>query len=555
MRPFFFSKKSATFTHHIVKKNNMRKFLGSIIITFSLAGALQAKISADNARLLIQLDSMVKNRAKYRAEKGLRIDAVRAELQQATTARERFAIYSRLYDIYAAFQTDSALRCIAEKIALLPVLADDSCYYDVEFNRIDMMIIIGMFREAFDILERIPAAKLSGEMKTRYLHCRHVLYGYMAGLAATGSEKDACLEKADRYRDSLLAVYPPGGTDYLIAKADRLNAHGQSREAVRLLKDAADTCADTGQQRFLAYALSASYRHEGDADSRMRYLILSAMADLRYAAKEYVSLRELAALLREENDIDRAYEYMRCSMEDAAFYNARSRTVEIAEIFPLINRAYQLKSERRQRIIYVLLCAVSILIIHLLFTIIYIYRQIRELAAARKAVSDTNEQLQELNRTLVETNIIKEQYIARYISRCSAYIDKMDAYRKNLAKLASRSKLEELFRAIKSESLVDTERAEFYREFDETFLGIFPGFVESFNALLNENDRLLPGKNGQLNAELRIYALIRLGITDSARIAEFLRYSVTTIYNYRSKMRNKAAGDKNEFESKVMMIK
>jgi hypothetical protein len=526
-----------------------------IITVCGPANALHAKMSQDNIRLLKQLDNAVKNRGKYREEKEHQISVLKNKLRQAATDEDRFEIYSQLYDACLAYQTDSVLQYIAEKTALLPALADENRRYDVEFSRISVMIIIGMFKEAFDIMEQIPAGKLSGKMEERRLLCCRTLYGHMADHAVTKQEKDLYLKYTDNYRDSLLAMLPPGGSDYLITKADQLNMHGQYDEAIYLLKDVTDTCTDIERMRFFAYTLSESYRQKGDTENRKHYLILSAIADLQYVVKEYISLRELTSMLYEEGDIDRAYDYMKCSLEDAIFCNARSRAIEIAEIFPVIDKAYQIKSERKQRIIYTLFCAISILASCLIVTVIYIYRQIKKLAAARKAISDTNKQLQGLNLTLTETNIIKEKYIAQYINRCSVYIDKMDAYRKSLAKLASKSKLEELFKAIKSENLIDTERTEFYKEFDDTFLGIFPGFVKSFNELLNEKDRIYPKKGEHLNAELRIFALIRLGITDSTHIAEFLQYSVTTIYNYRSKIRNKAAGDKNEFESKVMMIK
>ena len=234
--------------------------------------------------------------------------------------------------------------------------------------------------------------------------------------------------------------------------------------------------------------------------------------------------------------------------------NARSRTIEVAEIFPVIDKAYRLRSERKQRTITLLLASVSLLALCLVAAIIYVYRQMKKLAVARQALADANRQLQTINNTLKETNLIKEEYIAQYINRCSAYIDKLDHYRRRLTKLASTSKLEELFRAIKSDEFIEAERKEFYNEFDHTFLSLFPHFVTDFNKLLNEKDRITPKPGDLLNTELRIFALIRLGITDSTRIAEFLQYSLTTIYNYRSKVRNKAVGDKNEFEAAVMRI-
>jgi hypothetical protein len=482
------------------------------------------------------------------------IDALKNELQQAMTDKDRFDIYTRLYHAWAAYQTDSALRYIAGKKALLPVLADENLHYDVEINRVNMMMILGVFKEAFDILKQIPEKRLSGEMKTQYMLCCRTLYGHIAKHSVTKEEKDLYLKYADNYRDSLLAILPPDGADYLIVKAERFNAHGQYDEAIRLLKDVTDTCTDVEKMRFYAYTLSDSYRQKGDTENRKRYLILSAMADVQSAIKEYVALRELASLLFDEGDINRAYEYIKCSIEDTSFCNARSRAIEISEIFPMIDKAYQLKTGRKKQLIYALFFATRFLALCLMVLVVYSRRQVKKLAEARRSISRTNKQLEGLNRALTETNVIKEKYIAQYIHRCSAYIDKMDAYRRNFAKLASKSKIDELFRAIKSENLIDKERMEFFKEFDDTFLGIFPGFVKSFNELLNEKDRIYPKKNELLNTELRIFALIRLGITDSTHIAEFLQYSITTIYNYRSKIRNKAAGDKNEFESKVMVI-
>ena len=176
------------------------------------------------------------------------------------------------------------------------------------------------------------------------------------------------------------------------------------------------------------------------------------------------------------------------------------------------------------------------------------------LAEANKRLQAANDALQAVNHTLREANAIKEEHVAQYINRCSIYIDKLDNYRRRLMKLAANNKMNELLRAIRSNDLIEAERREFYAEFDRTFLSLFPHFVDKFNALLNEKDRITLKSGERLNTELRIFALIRLGITDSTRIAGFLQYSVTTIYNYRSKLRNRALGNKNEFEAAVMHI-
>ena len=532
----------------------MRRFLQLILPLFCVLSLQAAGSPAENTGRLKHLDRMINDRGRYHIEKEKQIDSLKHRLRQAVSDEEQFGLCSRLYETYIVYQTDSALKYVLESERLLRQLPDDAFRYRAQLNRVGVMTITGMYKEALDALNQIPRHAFSDDLLQSYFHHSRTLYGHMADYALTNEEKNDYLRTVDRYRDSLLAIMPRSDINYLIVEADRLNAHGQYDAAIELLKTPADECDDKQKLRFLAYTLSEAYALKGDRENQKYYLTRSAIADLQSSVKEYISLRKLAFLLYEDGDIDRAYEYMKCSLEDAQSCNARSRTIEVAEIFPVIDKAYRLRSERKQRTITLLLVSVSLLALCLIAAIIYVYRQMKKLAVARQALADANRQLQAINDTLKETNLIKEEYIAQYINRCSAYIDKLDQYRRRLTKLASTSKLEELFRAIKSDEFIEAERKEFYNEFDHTFLGLFPHFVNDFNKLLNEKGRITPKPGDLLNTELRIFALIRLGITDSTRIAEFLQYSVTTIYNYRSKVRNKAVGDKNEFEAAVMRI-
>lgn len=215
-----------------------------------------------------------------------------------------------------------------------------------------------------------------------------------------------------------------------------------------------------------------------------------------------------------------------------------------------------------------MLLLISLLSIVLICSLFYLKRQMKKLAAARKQVVDANEQLTKLNgelsvinkklkdtnHSLVETTYLKETYIGRYMDQCSAYIEKMDAYRKSLSKIALTGKMADLVSKIKSSQFIDDELKSFYANFDDTFLSLFPTFVEDFNELLIESERVVLKPNERMNTELRIFALVRLGITDSVKIAQFLRYSVSTIYNYRTKARNKALGNRDDFEKKVAHI-
>ena len=178
----------------------------------------------------------------------------------------------------------------------------------------------------------------------------------------------------------------------------------------------------------------------------------------------------------------------------------------------------------------------------------------KKLSVMRRNLYHANKKLVEANRNLAQTGKIKEVYIAKYLDRCVIYLEKLEQYRRSLEKLAMASKIDQLFKAIKSEEFLRDERKTFYDEFDRSFLDLFPNFIEDFNNLLTEDGRIYPKKDEHLNTELRIFALIRLGVTDANRIAHFLGYSLATVYNYRSKIRNKAKGNKDNFEQDVMNL-
>ena len=270
----------------------------------------------------------------------------------------------------------------------------------------------------------------------------------------------------------------------------------------------------------------------GDIQKEIYYLALTAITDLKSSIREYASLQKLAQLMYEVGDLDRAYKYLNCSMEDAVACNARLRFIEVTQFFPIIDKAYKLKEEKERQISRTLLISVSLLSLFLLAAIFYLYRWMKKLSVMRRNLSLANQQMQEVNAELAQTGKIKEVYIARYLDRCVIYLDKLELYRRSLAKMAMASRIDDLFKAIKSEQFIRDERKAFYNEFDKSFLKLFPIFITSFNNLLVEEARIYPKSDELLTTELRIFALIRLGVIDSNKIAHFLGYSLATIYNY-----------------------
>lgn len=519
--------------------------------------------------LLLKLDQSIKRRPIYMEQKELRLAKLRRQLLQLISEEEHFAILGALLDEYRSFNTDSAFYVAEEREQIAMRLGNREYIDNARMNKADVLGMTGMYKEAMDLMRNIHAERLSKKLRPYYYHIYRTIYGLMADYAVTKYERKLYTELTDKYRDSLLLVNKDNLLIHILIQSDQYNVRNEYDKAICLLTDyLAQQKEYEHDVAICAYTLSESYRLKGDKEKEKEFLIVSAIADMTTAVREYISLRKLAILLYQEGDIERAYSYVKICMEDAAACNARLRKLEILEIFPIINDAYQQKTEKQQEQMKWTLASISMLSFFLLLAIFYVYKQMKRLAVARKEVIDTNKRLKELNEELhlsmhklkeanhsiAENSYLKEEYIGRYMDQCSVYLEKMDNYRRSLGKIAATGNVEELYKNIKSSKFIEGELKEFYANFDNTFLQMFPTFVEDFNALLTNDEQISLKTGERMNTELRIFALIRLGISDSVKIAQFLRYSVTTIYNYRTKVRNKAAGDRNLLEQEVMKI-
>lgn len=545
----------------------------NIIIFLCLCTICMCRLhAADSSRadsLLLKLDQAIKERPIYMEQKELKLVELKRQLHRQIPDEERFAILGTLLDEYRSFNTDSALHMAEEREQIAIRLGNREYIDNARMNKADVLGMTGMYKEVMDLMRNIHIDRLPVDIHPYYYHIYRTVYGLMADYAVTAYEKKLYMELTDKYRDSLLLVNKDNLLIHTLIQSDQYNVRNEYDKAIRLLTDYLALQKDYEHDvAICAYTLSESYRLKGDKEKEKEYLIVSAMADMKTAVREYISLRKLAVLLYQEGDIERAYSYVKICMEDAAACNARLRKLEILEIFPIINDAYQQKTEKQQEQMKWALVSISLLSLFLLLAIFYVYKQMKKVAAARREVIDANKRLKELNdelhlsnaqlkeanHSIAENSYLKEEYIGRYMDQCSVYLEKMDNYRRSLGKIAATGNVEELYKNIKSSKFIEGELKEFYTNFDNTFLQLFPTFVEDFNALLADDEQISLKAGERMNTELRIFALIRLGITDSVKIAQFLRYSVTTIYNYRTKVRNKAAGDRDLLEQEVMTI-
>ncbi|ULB34978.1 MULTISPECIES: DUF6377 domain-containing protein [Proteiniphilum] len=550
--------------------------------TFVLLMAVVFVITVDNVfaaepqqeQVLKMLYEMMEDKAVFMSEKEERVASIKQMLRMPNmNEMQRYDINLQLFNEYKTYISDSAIHYAKQNVELSESLGDSYRINESKLNLTSLYIVSGLYIEALDILTNINKTELADNLLVNYYDSYKQLY---RSYSFNNPIAPVYTVKSSLYRDSLLSVLNKESNHYKIVFAEKLFDENRLAESQQILQELINQSEEENHEKaVLTYALANIYRKEGDIDKQIAYYAISAICDIKNAIKENASMQALAITLFETGNIEKAYDCIKSSMEDAMFCNARLRTYEISQILPIIDSAYQEKVRNQQSELQLFLVLVSLLSLFLIIAVIYVYRQMKKIARIRKELYQTNLKLNDLNNDLQrtvdqlnrtnrklsdvndelsESNEIKETYIGHFLDLCSTYIDKLEKYRNTLNKKAAERKIDELFRMLKSHDMIDQELKELYKLFDNIFLHLYPNFVEEFNSLLLEEEQFNLKPNELLNVELRIFALIRLGITDSSRIANFLHYSVNTIYNYRTRVRNKAAVPRDKFESLVRKI-
>lgn len=542
-----------------------------LLIISSLFLAFTAKASKNTVAdsLMRQLDEVIANRPHYQQEKENHLEVLQQNYFNAPDDRARFDALSHLYDDYHNFNADSAYNISRRQEALAERIGDPNLIVNARMNRANIMSATGMYHETLQLMDSVKPSALPDYLRPYYFHIMRTVYGRLADFSAFPDEKMRYNELTNAFRDSIMAANDPNSLPHIITKADMLNVKGKPDAAIDVLhKFMNDNDLSEHEIAICAWTLSESYGLLGEKEKQKEMLLLSSISDMKSSVREYVSLRQLALLLYEEGDLNRAYKMMSIAVDDAAKCNARQRIVELSAYYPAINGIYVDAVQGQKRSLEITTIIITVLSILLLALLLYMRKQMKRIAKARKETEEayrqvnlgaeqlraSNEKLSDANNAIAEISELKEVYIGRYMDQCLDYIEKLDSYRKRIGKLLNAGRSEELRKLVKSSSVVDDELKAFYQQFDNTFLSLFPTFVEDLNSLLIPEEAIIPKRPGSLNTELRIYALIRLGISDSDKIAKFLRYSLTTIYNYRTRMRNKAKGDRAQLEVEILKI-
>lgn len=541
--------------------------------------------NAELEPLLSKLDSLIAQREVFITAKEAKITQLRKRGQSIRTQEERYWLNKMFYDEYFVYNADSAMIYVDQNLSIAQELDKKEWRAEWKIKKSFLLAATGLLKEALDELQGMSGASLSPELKVEYYGQMMYLYSHFGQYSGDDNVnlREGYYQKEVAYKDSIYAAVTPQDPYYLWYKGWKfLGTPEMDTVKDELLKEVSASQLETRRDAMNAYMLACIYRDSNQRNEYLKYMACSAIADVRIANKDIASLEELAKVLFECGDIDRAYTYINYCLQNAQIYRNRVRVIGISKVQDAVHQAYQERNRKQEARLHLFLVLVSILSIVLLIAIFYIYRQMKHLSKSRAKLNEVNQllnrhvdelslaqtrlaevndqlqslngQLKEANSQLRESNYVKEEYIGYVFAICSNYISKLDEFRKNINRKIKAKQFDDVKTLTDTPTMAQNELKEFYHNFDAIFLHVYPDFVNDFNALLQPEERIVLKEGELLNTELRIYALVRLGINDSVKIAEFLHCSAQTVYNNRLKTRNKAIIPKEEFANTVRSL-
>ena len=521
-------------------------------------------------RLYQTLDSLIERHDEIVAAKESQIMTLSKGLQGVTlTPEQEYDKNLRLYDEYLAFRFDSAYYYINRNIQS-PLATTDADRHAASAIRLaHILSVSGIFNNARLLLDSIQPARLSTETRVLYYNQRAELNLYRSEMAQYTPYFMNYIDSAQYFRQLLLQIAPKESFEYMTSRASYTCEQGDVDGAVRQFEQYLLTL-QSGDRRYsiVASTLAYFYWKNNNPKQQEYYLLLSAISDLRGAILENNALRELASILMERGVYERAYRYLSRASNDAQQYGSRLRSMQVARLAPVITKAYDTEREhalQRTNRLLTILAAIALLLVGLiLFNFWLLYkrrianRKINQMNAVLTSQNEDmqalNTQLSTLNSQMKEANRIKDEYIGRFLELCSALIHRGEERHKYFNRLARDRKLEDLYAELKSSSAINEGVKMFHQNFDTAFLNIYPDFISEVNRLMTPDSQFeIEEDSTKLTTELRVLALIRLGIVDNQKIADILRSSITTIYTYRSKLKSRAL-QKDTFEDDIKRI-
>jgi len=468
----------------------MKYFIVVFLATLSCLSACNRKHHSADEALLRELDQCITERFDYYVPREHQADSLHALLTDSLSHIDRFEIYGRMIETYRSYNLDSQLYYTEKRLDMAQTPFGKQVAL---LNYSEVLMRSGMYHETLIYMDSALQYPLNPVLEPYFSHLRRTLFGLMKDFSVTERERKTYSIITQKYREEMMSIHPVGSFLHELVRADYLYEKQLYDSALHILEayEQMNCVAGQYEEPVFAFTRAQIYKAMGNREQARHYLALSAIADLRNSIREYIALRELAVLLYEDEDIERAYNYMECAAQDAMAGSERVRSIETSQAYPVVQGAYMRQKRRfNYTLMFFFISSLGLLTLFLL----YINRKRHQLALLNERLSQSNEDLRRSNR-------IKSVYVKRFIKMTNI------------------------------------------QDFDDAFLELFPDFVAQVQTLLIPDADIRIKPTERLNTDLRVLALIYLGITDSRQIADFLRYSLSTIYNSRTRMRNLAKGD------------
>lgn len=506
---------------------------------------------------LLQLNERIAQKDHYDQEKNARINKLQNALglSENASAAKKYELYTRLYEEYKSFNYDKAFFYAQRMQEYGRKLKDP---VKIAKGKITMGFILlssGMFKETFDSLNTVNVNILPDSAKKEYYFLNARTYYDLADFDKDKYYTPVYISKASLYIDSALALSNPLAYEYqyyLGLKDLKMGKNDQAEK--RLIKLLNSHTISNHQMAVTTSTLSDIYIQNNNIDEAIRLLFTAAEADIKSSTKEAAAMLNLAQLLHKKGDIKNAFVFINEAMRDATYYGARQRKLQVSAILMVIAGEKVNSVEEQRRILFIYAALLTLLAAMVILFAFIISRQLKKLRKADKIIVQTNTSLQETINKLNEAEKIKEEYIGYYFNLISEYIAKLDQFKRAVNNKIVTRKFDDMQMLVNNINL-KKERDELFLNFDKAFLTLFPNFVEAFNALFAPEHRTKLAADQLLNTDLRIFALIRLGIHDTEKIASILEYSINTIYNYKARIKGRSLVANDDFEAAILAIK
>lgn len=518
-----------------------------------------------------KLDNLLEQRKALIDNKNKDINRLKKNLTTSENTLKRLQTYEQLFEEYYVFQFDSAMTYLNKGIKLAKETQNTYYYNSNTISKAELLSIGGLYSEAIHEIEQVDTTRLDKAQHFEYYFSLFRIHTYWADFCNDKTytpthrlKAQEYLKKAMPFCDETDKTYEYYLGEYAVFVLNNpQTARSHYIKAIKQLPQ---------NSRFYAmscFALSGSYGNEGNTEKQEEFLLLSSIADIENCTMENFALQNLAMYIFEHNkdELDLAQQYIQTALEDAHFYNNRLRIIEISSKLPVIVSSYQQTLNQRNKVQMTAIIAISLLLLFLLSAVFYIVKQTKRLSLQQQELQKNNNQLSELNRQqkelnmqlhglnalLVDTNSKRERLAKLYIDLCAKYIARLKKQQTLVKRKIKANQTTELLSQLSSERLSEEDAATFLSRFDKAFLDLYPDFTEELNSLLLPEGQIQNKSTDELTTEQRIMALIRLGVKESAEIADLLFYSPQTIYNYRSVLKGKAI-NKETFEEEVMKL-